>query len=426
MANVASLSAGRDISPVPAIRALAARLSGRKDELARRVLECWRQEIVDYRAPCDARVLEEARRHADENVDALVASLESGMPVPEEHFDRAREIAARRAHQGIALESFLRAGRVWDRVCWETLLSVARTDVPQEREAALAIAGRIARLADRVATAAMGGFLDEVAGDGLLRHDLLDALLSGRGDADDARRLARKSRLPLAASYVVVVVRGDGVALPATGEGRQGARRTLDRIVHQTRSHLRPAADALLAGMRNGDLVVLFPTTEPSDLDTVREECEALADALGHDVSIGVSGWHEGLAAVATAFDEAMHAVKIADRRPIRGRPVGIDEVLVDSLLDASACAQRILEQTLGLLADYDATRNGALIDTLRAYIGARVSITKSAATLYVHPNTVAYRLRRIRDVCGRDPQDPDDMLVLALALKQADLGPVD
>jgi DNA-binding PucR family transcriptional regulator len=100
--------------------------------------------------------------------------------------------------------------------------------------------------------------------------------------------------------------------------------------------------------------------------------------------------------------------------------------VLVDSLLESSGSAQRILKETLRPLVTYDTSRKGALIETLRAYLGTRMSIAKSAAVLFVHPNTVVYRLRRIKEVCGRDPDDPEDLLVLALALKQADLGLVD
>jgi sugar diacid utilization regulator len=404
------------------MRALAERLAGQKEELARRVVECWRQEIVEYRAPSDGCVLDEDFSFAVENVDVLAASLERGTPIPEDHLERSRQIAARRVHQGVALESFLHAGRLWERVCLEMVLSVARTDIPHEREAALETARRIADLADRVATAATGAFLDEITGRGLLRHDLLDALLTAKGDGNHALRLARILHLRLAANYVVVVVRGDGVAPPAAPEQPPAARRTLDRIVEETRRQLRPSAGSLLVGMRNGDLIVLFPTPGPTDLDTVRQHCQTLAETLGADVSIGMSGWHEGRAAIATALVEAIDAVKIADSTGIHGRAVGIDEVLVDSMLESSVTAQRILKQTLQPLTNYDEARKTALTQTLRAYIDARLNITKSAAALYVNPNTVVYRLRRIKQLSGRDPHNPNDLLVLSLALKHAEL----
>jgi sugar diacid utilization regulator len=421
-AAVTSPQESRDAGRNGAIRVLAQRITGEREALARRMVECWRQDIVDYRAPSDERVLDEEFAFAVENVDVLVASLESETPVPDAHFDRAREIAARRVHQGVALESFLHAGRLWERVCLEMVLSVARTDVRYEREAALEIARRIADLADRVATACTDAFLDEIADRGLLRHDLLDALLTGKGDDDQTLRLARRLHLRLAANYVVVVLRGDGVALPATRKQPLEARRTLDRLVEEARRHMRPSAGSPLIGMHNGDLIVLFPTAAPADLDIVRQCCEALGAALGAELSMGMSGWHEGRANVAIALVEAMDAVNIAASSGIHGRAIRLDEVLVDSMLHSSVSARRILKETLQPLVRYDASRQAALIDTLRAYVGAHLNVTRSAGTLFVNPNTVVYRLRRIKEVCGRDPHDPDDLLVLSLALKLADL----
>src|SRR6202030_3997386 len=115
----------------------------------------------------------------------------------EDHLERSRQIARRRVHQGVPLESFLHAGRLWERVCLETVLSIAHTDRPHEREAALEIARRIAHLADLVATAATGAFLDEIADHGLLRHDLLDALLTAKGEDNYVLRLARLLHLRL-------------------------------------------------------------------------------------------------------------------------------------------------------------------------------------------------------------------------------------
>jgi sugar diacid utilization regulator len=56
------------------------------------------------------------------------------------------------------------------------------------------------------------------------------------------------------------------------------------------------------------------------------------------------------------------------------------------------------------------------------AFIRTRFNLTKSAEILTVHPNTVVYRLRRIRELGGRDPHDVDDLIVLALGLRVHEL----
>ena len=40
-----------------------------------------------------------------------------------------------------------------------------------------------------------------------------------------------------------------------------------------------------------------------------------------------------------------------------------------------------------------------------------------------MHPNTVVYRLKRVKDLSGRDPYEPDDLLLLLLGLKLTELA---
>jgi DNA-binding PucR family transcriptional regulator len=205
------------------------------------------------------------------------------------------------------------------------------------------------------------------------------------------------------------------------------SRVALDRIVETTRRHLQPSAGSLLAGVRHGDLVVLYPVADPCDLDAVRQECEQLALALTVDVSIGMSASHQSLRAIATAYLEARDAAETASRLGIRGRAVGLEDVLIDHMLQGSDHAQRILEDTLRPLAGYDDEHGTELLATLHAYVETHFNLTKAAQILNVHPNTVVYRLRRIRELSGRDPHNVDDLAVLTLALRVRGLrGPLE
>jgi DNA-binding PucR family transcriptional regulator len=106
----------------------------------------------------------------------------------------------------------------------------------------------------------------------------------------------------------------------------------------------------------------------------------------------------------------------------IRGRAVALEDVLVDHMLSASPQARRILRDTLQPLVVYDRTHRSELVATLRAYLSAGPNLTQSARLLTVHPNTVVYRLRRIRELSGRDPQVIEGLLVLYLAVKLDEL----
>jgi sugar diacid utilization regulator len=420
--NVTPLGRAQDAARETAIRAIAARLADQKEELAQLVVEAAARDIVDYSTPGDRHLLAEVFSAALMHVEVLVATLENAEPVPDEYLEGLRKLAARRLHQGVPLESFLHGARLWEMVCWDAVRRITRAEFPQEQEAALEIGASILRLAARISTVVTHAYLDELTDRGLLRRDLLDALLTAKGDGAGALRLARMLRVRLAENYIVVVVRGEGVEVGDAREQPPAARSKLDRIVEETRRNVQPASGSLLTGMRNGDLIVLYPATSPADLDAVKEDCSALAAALGAEVGIGMSGWHEGRSAIGIAYAEAMDAVEIATRTGIQGRAVRLEEVLVDYLLDSSMAAQRILKATLQPLVAYDEARRTALIPTLRAYLDTRFNVTKSAEALFVNPNTVVYRLQRIKQLTGRDPHDPDDLLVLSLAMKLADL----
>jgi DNA-binding PucR family transcriptional regulator len=94
-------------------------------------------------------------------------------------------------------------------------------------------------------------------------------------------------------------------------------------------------------------------------------------------------------------------------------RPVLARELLPERALlgDASAIAALDAE-VMRPLAD----AGPALTETLDAYLDSGGAIESCARKLFVHPNTVRYRLKRITDFTGRDPTSPRDAYVLRIA----------
>ena len=406
---------------VGSIQAIAARIADRSEELARHMVDRYRAEIVDYAPADEAFLYRDVYAVSLDNLELLLSGL-TGEPPADDRMERTRLSAARRMEQGISLESFLHAARLWGQITWETVLEEARAGDAAEREAALEIAGHVLRHMDSMSVAVAAGYLAEAEGVSsdreVVRRDLLDVLISGQGDTERIRRLARSLRLRLSDSYVVVVVRGEEPA------GDDAARFALRRIVEAARVQLRPTDGSLLVGMRQGEVVALYPAASPADAEAVKAQCAALAEALaGERASVGLGGWHPGLAEIAVGYAEADEAVQIAVGSGIRGRAVAFDEVLIDHMVRSSPHGDRILDGTLRPLLDYDAERQSELVPTLRAYVNAGFNLTKSAETLCVHPNTVVYRLRRIKELSGRDPHDPDDLLLLFLGLKLTELS---
>jgi len=59
----------------------------------------------------------------------------------------------------------------------------------------------------------------------------------------------------------------------------------------------------------------------------------------------------------------------------------------------------------------------GGLLETLVTFLDQGLSVEAAARALFVHANTVRYRLRRIQEVTGYSPTDPRDAYALRLAL---------
>ncbi len=101
-------------------------------------------------------------------------------------------------------------------------------------------------------------------------------------------------------------------------------------------------------------------------------------------------------------------------------RPVPARELLPERALlgDTSAVAALYTEITRPL-----ADAGPALSETLDAYLDSGGAIEACARKLFVHPNTVRYRLKRITDFTGRDPTVPRDAYVLRVATTVGRLG---
>jgi DNA-binding PucR family transcriptional regulator len=94
-------------------------------------------------------------------------------------------------------------------------------------------------------------------------------------------------------------------------------------------------------------------------------------------------------------------------------RPVAARELLPERALLGDATAIAALDtEVMRPLAD----AGPALTETLDAYLDSGGAIEACARALFVHPNTVRYRLKRIGDFTGRDPTTPRDAYVLRVA----------
>ena len=256
---------------------------------------------------------------------------------------------------------------------------------------------------------------------GILKYsrDLAFSAATAYADAAEARG-AWDSRME--ASVVDAVVRGDTgpelvsraaalnwdttapatvvVGTPAPGQESQASQNVRDIAINHGRAALTDVHGTYLVAIVSGQLT---PTEK-----VFGDLLDAFSDGpvvIGPTAPMLTAAYHSASEAIS-----GMNAVAGWRGAP---RPVLARELLPERALmgDASAIAA-LHTDVMRPLADAGPT----LTETLDAYLDCGGAIEACARKLFVHPNTVRYRLRRIADFTGRDPTLPRDAYVLRVA----------
>jgi hypothetical protein len=195
-----------------------------------------------------------------------------------------------------------------------------------------------------------------------------------------------------------------------------------------------PLAEGALVAPLGDEVVVLVPTPgdpAPDDLasavhrfaDEIRRAQPAVeADRSGIRVTVGVSAPAASVTALPGALHEAGSARRLAALRGTAAvSVVTSDEVASHELLLATVPASVLRSfraRLLGPLLAYDDRHRAELLPTLREFLACSGSWNVCAATMFVHVNTVRYRIRRIEELTGRDLSRLDDQVDFFLALR--------
>jgi hypothetical protein len=246
------------------------------------------------------------------------------------------------------------------------------------------------------------------AWDARLEALVVDAVVRGPnvdGWSDDGL-VSRASALgwdPAASIRVVAGAPAPGVQAELLG----GLRRQAGR-----------AGRAVLVGVQGDRLILLL--SEPADrTQPDGNDIGGLVDRFGPGPVV-IGPLATDLTVAHCSARDALSGLRAAVGWPDAPRPVAADDLLPERALAGDTGAHRRLVDTI--VAPVAAT-GGELLHTLATYLEGGGTLEACARTLFVHPNTVRYRLRRVSDLTGRSAADPRDALVLRTALIAARLG---
>jgi sugar diacid utilization regulator len=257
-----------------------------------------------------------------------------------------------------------------------------------------------------------------------LSRDFFDDLFDSDGQSGETLHArARQLGADLSHPHTVLVIRRDP-APEQTGTVHQDreayAQRSLLSLVQRT---VAGWGGATLTATRSDHVVVLWDEAEHDRpalefAEHLRREIQAYASGWTATISVGPSCADVG--EYGDAYRLTCGVLDLVQQSDRRDRVVSLDSVGAYRLLLQVKRPQELrcfAESMLSTVHDYDARRQTKLGDTLHRYMSSRCNVSVTAKALHVHPNTVAYRLRRVEELLGVDLSDPQAMLHLQLAL---------
>jgi PucR C-terminal helix-turn-helix domain/GGDEF-like domain len=399
-----------------AMRRVGEALAGRYTEIGRAIAARAFDEIPGYRDAAP-ELINDLRAGATATVELLARTLAEGATVGREDLGFLRELAARRVHQGISLEAFIRAYRVALLAIWDACAEEA-SRLKLSRAAGFALASAAIDAIDTITTQAAEAYLREETRlrtqSGRAARDLLERLIGGQ-PVDAARRHPAAPGLDPAGQLLTIVGRVEQATL-AVGDALQIARDTLEE--NMSLGTARP-----LVAIPHGELVLITAGTSPrtkiASLRTVRQRT---IDEHNIDVHYGVSVPSQGFASVQQAYREAALSLSYTSpSRPI----VSLDDLssLECALIGATATTKAIIASKGNQLRALPADDLTTAVETIRAFADADLNVTKAAEQMHVHPNTVRYRLQQIATRTGHDPRTFTGLVELLCILEITDTG---
>ncbi|MFF4399538.1 PucR family transcriptional regulator [Streptomyces sp. NPDC001480] len=365
---------------------VVAAIHARLDELGERLAERIRSDVEAYQdetlIPFDS-----LRRSCTANADLVLRHFhpaEAPDPGP------ARETGRIRAEYGMPLADTLHAYRIGFEFLWSRILEEARAHPEVSDTELVAGSAQIWALFGRYAEAVAEAHRETTAELSLQRQArrsaLVEALLTGAiADRTTLWEAARELGLPERGPYAVVAAES---AAPGT-EPLAGTEAAL-------RQAGLPSAWRLLPDQQIGLVALVTPAAENTAVRLLRRAHARVGLSPGFD-----------------SLRDTPQALRFA-RLALAGLPgsgPGVarfdDDPLAMVIAAAPAEAAHLVTVALGPVLGLPAPERARLLETLEHWFAAAGSAAGAADSLFVHPNTVRYRLRRVEELTGRALADP-------------------
>ncbi len=180
-----------------------------------------------------------------------------------------------------------------------------------------------------------------------------------------------------------------------------------------------------LAQLIDDRVYALLPATGGDDApEATLERAKRLAQRLGQYGTVGLSSFYADPGEFARAIQEAELVLDVLRQSDGAGGfdshdiGTGTYRLLFRVLASHPEEVRSFYEDTVAPIVRYDDQYRTDLVGTLESYLEQNCNMNATAAAIYAHRHTVAYRLERVKELTGLDPMLSEDRERLGLGLK--------
>ncbi|MCJ7513576.1 MAG: PucR family transcriptional regulator ligand-binding domain-containing protein [Anaerolineales bacterium] len=264
------------------------------------------------------------------------------------------------------------------------------------------------------------------------RNEILEGLLSASPDERGrALQLSAEMGNRLAPPYAVVLVGPDALRAPILTKVESIEKRNIDSSLHLCERYVRSLEREAAFWYQGPRLVVFLPLPRAGlagsrarlvhDLQTV---CDRIrSENAPYTVSMGVSPGVFELEDFRIAYECARQSLQIGSSHATRAaaRVTHYEELgllRIVSMAENPAGLERFCLDAIGPLLAYDRENATNLAGTLRTFLEQNQNSARTAKLLFVHYNTLRYRIDRAKEILGDFPENPQQRLEIELALQ--------
>lgn len=138
-------------------------------------------------------------------------------------------------------------------------------------------------------------------------------------------------------------------------------------------------------------------------------------------VYCGIGNISKQLLDIKLSFFEAQETLRSMRNEPIQKKVYHYNDFFISNFFKKNIDHEELVmffTKTLGPLYSFDKKNNSKLITTLECLIKNQLNIAETARELYIHRNSLLYRIEKIQGILASDFKDPDEILKIQIAIR--------